>query len=187
MTLKAFKTLGDLVRCRSLSFSLSESLPLNHALSFIFYSLSCLRPTWVPPGACTSAHLPLGRLYLCRYECVHVRVTPPSGSCLNVKYDMHISGQRIFSICSLVLLPPPPPPSLNRDIWRKRKDISQTNSPEGRPLLGFRVNQAFQWVPKERGGQIIESRGSRLEHEALRRLRTCNISVSSPLKLIYLY
>lgn len=52
------------------------------------------------------AHLPLARLYLCRYECVHVRVTPPSGSCLNVKYDMHISGQRILSICSLLLLPP---------------------------------------------------------------------------------
>lgn len=117
MTLKAFKTLGDIVRCLSLSFSLGESLPLKHLLVvppphqrrchsyFTAFLVSGPLGSHLVPA---DAHLPLGRLYLCRYECVHVRVTPPSGSCLNLKYDMHISGQRILSICSLVLLPPLP-------------------------------------------------------------------------------
>lgn len=33
----------------------------------------------------------------------------------------------------------------------------------GRQLLGFRVNQAFQSVPEEKGGQIIQTHSSQVE------------------------
>lgn len=152
-------------------FKPSACCPPPPLLSFIFYSLSCLWPTWVPPGACKCTSAISGTVFLSRYESVHVRVIPSSGSCGNVKYDVHIFGQRILSICSAS--------------WRKV--ISQTNSPAGRQLPGFRVNPAFQSVPKERRGRMMETRRSGVEHEALWSLRTCNILVSSPLKLIYLY
>lgn len=74
VTLKAFKTLGDIVRCLYQTFSFDETLPLNHLLvppstTFIhFYTASIVSGSLGCHLVPANAHLPLTRLFLYRYE-----------------------------------------------------------------------------------------------------------------------
>lgn len=119
VTLKAIKTLVDIVRCLYQTFYFGETLPLNHLLvspPLSFFTASLVSGSHGCHLVPANAQLPLANYFYADMRAdgvhilVHVRVTLFSGSCRNVKYDMRVSGQRTLSICSLVFVPPSPSP-----------------------------------------------------------------------------